>query len=396
MNPDDQTFLTAYLDGALNPEQRLQVESSLSTDPGLADELRDLAAVRDLVAALPRPPAGVDLSASVLASIARRRAPGRLRRAFEPGGLFATRGGRAAVLLASAAALLVVALATVVSRSLQPPEHPGLVVRRGHEAPPPRVNPAPTPRPEPAPPVLVAVPTPPPDPRTLAPGAEERLRDAQRENVRRLLDSPNLRTVFHVADVQHGKTTRLVSQALSQLPRKYPTFVRLDVAADASLDDTRPGATAVFALVVDDTELQTIRDRLRGEFPFQFEEAAPRPERVTLLADVGEESFLKGTAVADIRVPENAGAALRAENRPPIPFRPRIPELEWLSGLLPPTAANRVEPRTPEPPATNRAAPAPVTPAGDAAKAQPEAPRRPLSVLLVWVTQPPVEPANGR
>src|SRR5690348_6827386 len=47
MNLEEETFLTAYLDGTLEHEQRVCVESALVSDPRLGDRLRDLASVRD-------------------------------------------------------------------------------------------------------------------------------------------------------------------------------------------------------------------------------------------------------------------------------------------------------------------------------------------------------------
>src|SRR4051812_35968358 len=74
MNPEDDPFLSAYLDGELDPAQRAEVESALLSNPALAERLRQLAAVRDLVANLPRPSPREDLSGAVLARIRRRTA----------------------------------------------------------------------------------------------------------------------------------------------------------------------------------------------------------------------------------------------------------------------------------------------------------------------------------
>ena len=55
MTLKDESLLTAYLDGALEPDERSLVESALLLDPELAERLRGLAAVHELVAGLPRP-----------------------------------------------------------------------------------------------------------------------------------------------------------------------------------------------------------------------------------------------------------------------------------------------------------------------------------------------------
>src|SRR4051812_1388747 len=80
MKLDDESLLTAYLDGELAPDQRSSIESALLADPELADALRRLAEVRELLAGMPRPTMPVDLAGAVVGRI--RRDPGReLRRA---------------------------------------------------------------------------------------------------------------------------------------------------------------------------------------------------------------------------------------------------------------------------------------------------------------------------
>src|SRR5436190_21779690 len=58
MLSDDESLLSAYLDGELGREEHEAVESSLSADPRLAETLRGLVGVRDLLADLSRPIAG--------------------------------------------------------------------------------------------------------------------------------------------------------------------------------------------------------------------------------------------------------------------------------------------------------------------------------------------------
>ena len=70
MSTDDESLLGAYLDGELEPEQRLAVESSLSTDARLAAMAQRLAAVRELVAGLSRP-ASPDVSLEVMRRVHR-------------------------------------------------------------------------------------------------------------------------------------------------------------------------------------------------------------------------------------------------------------------------------------------------------------------------------------
>ncbi len=58
MSNDDDTFLSAYLDGELDLDQQQQVDSVLVSNPELAERLRGLSVARDLVAGLHREAAG--------------------------------------------------------------------------------------------------------------------------------------------------------------------------------------------------------------------------------------------------------------------------------------------------------------------------------------------------
>lgn len=54
MHCDDDSFLSAYMDGQLNPDQQQLVESMLVARPQFGDKLRDLTVVRDMVVGLNR------------------------------------------------------------------------------------------------------------------------------------------------------------------------------------------------------------------------------------------------------------------------------------------------------------------------------------------------------
>jgi hypothetical protein len=394
MNFDDKSFLTAYLDGALSPEQRLQVESAVLSDARLSEDLRELGAVRDLVAGLSRPAPAVDLTDAVLARLAQRRA-------LVPGRLLATPGGHAAILLATAAVLLVIATVTVVTAALRTPRFGRphrLVARVDRPAPPLPVAEAPRveqPAPKPAPSARLAAASPEPDPRLLVPDHEERLRDLELQKVRRLLDSPNLRTVYVISDTMGGRATRQVGEILDQIERKHAVYLRLQVGPEVAIDPEHPGAASVFAVLADDREQKLIRDRLRKEFPFEFEETAPKPESVTLLSEVSQVSVFPGKAVANVRVPEGPAPAMLAPQPTTIPLRPRVPGLELLPEMVPPPGPEPEHPaaREPLPPARAEVKP------GPDAKALPGA--APVGgstppVILVWVVEPPAEARPAR
>ena len=80
MSSVDDTFLSAYMDGQLDSDQQQVVESALVASPELAENLRALAAVRELVAGLPRE-ACADISPQVMRRI---RGLNRSRSLFTP------------------------------------------------------------------------------------------------------------------------------------------------------------------------------------------------------------------------------------------------------------------------------------------------------------------------
>jgi hypothetical protein len=294
MNFDEETFLTAYLDGELTSGPRERVESSLASDPQLADDLRALAAVRDLVAGLSRPAAPCDLSASVVARI--RRRPGVIAFRSNPFGRVPAGAwswaGRTAAALATAAA--VVAAVTL-----------GL----GRTAPEPlKVAQAPRPLLPLLPPGADELPSsyfvaddanlvPAVD--DLAPGRDERERAEEALRLRQLLDSPNLHKVIVVTDVLGGGADRKVGEILGQTPRRSAAYGRITVTQGIVVDPEHPGRATVFAVVMDDRELDEFRGLLSRAFK-DVRETEPRPGVVTQLADVGEMAVLPGTLVADL------------------------------------------------------------------------------------------------
>src|SRR4051812_32724724 len=81
---DDESLLSAYLDGELDPAPRFEVETASLTAPRLAEELHELAGVRDVLAGLSRPGTPRDLAVAVCERIDGRRAPWTSRAAFAP------------------------------------------------------------------------------------------------------------------------------------------------------------------------------------------------------------------------------------------------------------------------------------------------------------------------
>ncbi|MFO0910598.1 MAG: zf-HC2 domain-containing protein [Isosphaeraceae bacterium] len=320
MNLDEVTYLTAYLDGALDPEQRSRVEAALMSDTRLADQLRELTAVRNVVAGLSRPQLRLDLSSAVLARLA---PPVNSDREL-PRGLLGRPAGRAAVLLATAASLLLIASATVVGRAwrfgawnttavelaglpgrVSPsvvsglPSHDDsttvIALREGVDEPRHARDDQAETRPTEA----------------IGPDARDRQLDNDRLRVRQLLDSPSLRTVYVVTDVIGGNAPSRVGEVLSRTPRKNPAYVCLTITSGEVVDPSRPGAASVFAVVVDPMEQGRLQESLNTMFPERLSEERARPETLTMLADVGQVSVLHGKGVGDVFVPEEARTALQ-------------------------------------------------------------------------------------
>ena len=74
MNLEDESLVSAYIDGQLDPEQLQAVESALLSNSRLSEQLRTLTIVRDLVGGLSRD-ASVDVSNAVLERIRPSRRP---------------------------------------------------------------------------------------------------------------------------------------------------------------------------------------------------------------------------------------------------------------------------------------------------------------------------------
>lgn len=116
MNHDDESFLSAFIDGELGPDQQQRLESAIVSNPHLAERLRGLTQVRDLVAGLPHD-GSIDVTESVMRRI---RSRGRQH------GLFPTlegwrRGSRRilplAGLAAGAASLMVAASLAILMQA---------------------------------------------------------------------------------------------------------------------------------------------------------------------------------------------------------------------------------------------------------------------------------------
>jgi hypothetical protein len=360
----------------------------MASNPRLVEELQGLAVVRDLVASLSRPAARADLAESVITTLERRRTLFRL----------VPRSRLATVRLAgfTSAAAAVLLLATLVSSRWS-----GARKDVGPEAPPPAHAVAPVAestieRPDPAlavrqpaevtETVAVAATTPRDEngKDSLRPDADDRRREADAEQFRAWLDSPNLRKIFLVTDTVGGEALRQVGDLVESTPRKNATFGRITVTQGIVFDPDHPGEAIVYAVVMDDQELNRFQADLAKTFRTSLREVEPPPQLVTQLADVGQIAVLPGTPVAEL-VPEEVSArALRSERGKPHSETTRI--VAGANALDPLDLARHTE-EADRLPGSARHEPVPSRSQKDSShspsSAQP-APKAP-SVVLVWV-----------
>jgi hypothetical protein len=408
MKPEDETFLSAFLDGELNADQRAAVESALVSNPALAEHLRELATVRDLVSTLPHPPLRADLSAAVVSRI-RKRTESRRR---------ALRIASAAVALGGLAAAVVLALAPDLSLPARGPAaapgaFPTLVLNAAPGAPeqPAAAEAARLAAVDSARDTVVEPPRPGNDRSRSAvrpsPALDRATLRADRDQtrIRELLDRPDLKHVFLVLDVIGGHADEQVNDLLRRSPRLDPSYGRITVSQEIVIDPRHPNKATVFAVVMDDREMTLLQKRLSAAFPNAVEEEDVDANVVTRLSGIGDVAFLPGTHASDLVHPPEAPAfATRTQPRPKTePVGPIVneefPGLPFgLAEPHPPLSENPSEAVT-DPERELSAPPAGPRPSSDPpalANAAPSVPGRKTSAVLVWVTTPGINGPRRR
>jgi hypothetical protein len=313
MNLDDETLLSAYLDDELDEADRLAVEDALGANPRLAERLRDLAMVHDLLASQARPTLDRDLAPAIVGRMAR---PTRVRLPGESA-LSGWRWGLPLGLGLGTAAALLIALGLAM-RGVPHPAPPRLpnaaspVPLAQH----PHTSPVPSPeaeiahqapienagetgttrdaaRPEVEPPRIAA--------HTPGPGSEERKADQERQRLLALLDDPDLQRVLITTDALEPAAQE-VDEVIRKQPRKDSRYGRITIRPGLTSAPNDPKGAVVFVVVGDERELSDLGRRLRASFAEDVKEAEPViPVIVSQLAQVDQ---------IDIR-PAVPGAPLR-------------------------------------------------------------------------------------
>ncbi len=305
------------MDGQLEPDLQVQVESALVADPQLGEELRSLTVARDLLSGLSRP-AGVDVTSRVRDRI---RGKSRLQE------LLAVLPGRAVILhhprrtvgrLGIAAGLLIAVVLTFVLRN-RPAESRDPANLLGQDlaslttsaALPPNSLDAPESR----------WPSFAPHPNTKGVSSQSQAevhgnrdprqpaaRSAALEHVSQYLDNPDLRQMFLVSDLKDRSAPSQVATVVEQTTRF--NYYKITIAQGIVIDPRHPDEATVFALVVNPGELDSLRDRLRTVFQDRMEEGPVDPKVVTQLADVGHVQACPPSPMADVVIPRESMAIL--------------------------------------------------------------------------------------
>jgi hypothetical protein len=326
MMSDDDSFLSAYMDGQLDPDEQQWVESAMVSQPRLAEQLRSLTSIRDLVAGLSRDQS-TDVTPVVLERIQSRRpasAPPRFR------ALSDRVSGR--VRIVTAAGLLAAAAGVIIAISLAISHSSRFGLARGASGGAQgrdiAVARSSTRRSDSGATSSV---------RETGPSSSDTIRSgalaasasresssqahagslAERagadpagnlEHVLQFLDNPNLRRLFLVRSGHNGRGEQQVVSVVERTTR-YEYF-KLTVSQGIVLDPRHPDEATVFALIVNPKELGLLRDQLKAALPHLIEESPASPEIVTRLAGISQVQEYQPVVLADVSIPR-ADLALR-------------------------------------------------------------------------------------
>ncbi len=311
MTLDDESILSAYLDGQLGPEEQQAVESAVCADPRLAEELRSLAALRDLVAGLPREaPIGPDRPRDAAGPPLASRSPGVGDHRLGPGPCCRLVGIAAGVL-----ALLALPWWLHLGHR---PAGDGLAAGNAWDAVDPAARPAVSERLWPhfagrgpgagraaGPSTRGSRPRPAAEAGPGSPGGELL-------HVREYLDNPRLRRIFVVSDLDDDSARRQVASIVEQTTRF--NFYKFTISQGIVIDPRHPDQATVFALAVGPRELEDLRDGLRAALKGRVEETDVEPAVVAQLADIGQVEACRPAPASPMAIPGDALALKRAED----------------------------------------------------------------------------------
>ena len=401
MNPDDDSFLSAYLDDELDPADRLAIEGSIELSPRLAERLRSITQARDALIGLERPALPVDLGPALMARIdSGRRRPGPLAR---PAARFAF----ALSAFSSVAASLIFAIILLNQSLHETSKRPEVAAIPLDPIPAPRHHPEPVDAP-----ILVETASPPPPTVAMAGGSlssnQAALKefglvpgDDDRRIVGAILGRSHVRGIVIETDVIDAADR--VSELIRQDPRGMPEFGRISIRQEIILDPDHTGPAEVFAVPIDERGRRTFVERLRKSFPDLIEEGRSKPSLVASLGETERVAVFRGIQAAPLGEPPDHLApfiANRDLDRPPL-----FLETDRWPARFPGPAGPGLLPAQPPVGLVNGTSNGPnVSGQGSEFVGPPDlmamAPPRPGErvTLLVWVTRPtsshrPVDPS---
>ncbi len=141
------------------------------------------------------------------------------------------------------------------------------------------------------------------------------------ERVRKLLDDPHLLRVFLVADQIGQPAEQQVASIVERTTHR--DYFKITVSQGIVIDPSHPDKATVFAVVLDENELEPFRDRLQRAFSDRLQEEDVNPLLVVQLADIGQVVSFPAHPIGDLTIPP-ANLALRvpgllAPQNPPDP-----------------------------------------------------------------------------
>jgi hypothetical protein len=309
MSPNDQSFLSAFVDGELDPDEQRAVEAALVSDPHLAEAVQGLLRVRDQVAELPRP-LPPDLSVQVMDRIhhrARSARPWNLARRYAPWSLGGIAAGIALLLILPhlqrhPAPAPVHAPNRNDDRSLTnhpselaSAERPQAITDRSALADVRKAERSPTGSPDPV----------------ASTRAGDSAQDSYQARVGELLSDKRLQRVFLVTDSVREPAEQ---QVLSLVERTtHHDCYKITVAQGIVIDPRHPGKATVFAVVLDQNELDPFRRRLRDTFKDRLEDNEIDPAVAMQLVDIGQVVTLPAHPIGEVTIPS---ATLALKSRP--------------------------------------------------------------------------------
>jgi hypothetical protein len=336
MNCDDDSFLSGYLDGELGQKERATVESGLVADRELAEKLRSLTAVRDLVSSLNRD-VPVDVKGLVMARVCRvgrGKSPADLRQMWLRA---ASQSPRAALVAGFAATVLIAVTLAVTMPSL---------LRRTGSAPFNALAEGGTARPSlPSDPAGAAISGDAGKANLAATSkgvAVSGQGDAAREAIvrafggasrsggglpvsrasgkggtlehfRQLLDNPRERRLFRIGDSGDGKVHEQVASVVESTTQFE--FYQITIAQGIVIDPRHPEEATVYAALVSAKGLDALRNRLARNVSGPIEESPADAAVVTQLVDIGQVRARPAAPFGDVRIPDGGMFAFQDPNQ---------------------------------------------------------------------------------